>query len=108
MTRIRTRLLVILLATLPILGACKSSDDDPAPTTTVRFKNESVSNRTYDVIWDGSRIVSLDAGRESQAYTTSPGQHTLLFRFSNDGTPACSESTPNLAAGARRIYTCRR
>ena len=105
----RSRLFAALLVASPLLGACECDDNDApaASTTTVRFRNESVSNRTYDVIWDGARIVSLDAGRTSQAYQTSPGEHTLLFRFSNDGTPACSESTPNLAAGANRIYTCR-
>ena len=104
--------LLIVTGCLAALAAC-SSKSDPQPTTTekntsrVTFENQSVSNRVYDVIWDGARVASVQPGAE-HAIETTPGGHTLQWRFANTGGRACSNiSTPQLVAGRSYRMWCR-
>lgn len=63
----------------------------------IKFENQSTTGKTYDVVWDGSRIVTLSPGQSSDRFTVSAGSHTLVFKISNTGDNACNPSTPNLA-----------
>lgn len=97
---------VAVAAALSSLLGCDSRENDPPPVASahVRFENQS-SRTTYNVVWDGSDIGAI---RPSQSieFDTGSGAHTLLFRFSNNGQPACSEARPNLAAGSSRVFSC--
>ena len=64
-------------------------------TAEVYFINNSNSNSTYDVIWDGVKIATVTPGDESNTFTVSANiQHTLVFRFTNTSNNACTPSTP--------------
>lgn len=88
--------------TTPVVPDCEKNN-----TATVRFRNDSGTSKSYDVIWDGSRIVSdLAPGQTIQTFTQSAGPHTLLFRVAGTQTAACSQSSPNLAQCSGWTYFC--
>lgn len=73
----------------------------------VYFKNNSVSNATYDIIWDGAKLTTLAPGQTSETYEEScEVQHTLDFKITNTGQYACSQSTPTLECGKTVYYYC--
>ncbi len=66
-------------------------------TGQVYFKNNSNSNSTYDVIWDGVKIATVAPNQSSAVFTYSANvQHTLVFRHTNTSNNACTPSTPYL------------
>ena len=83
------------------------SDCETNNTALIRFGNNSNTNSTYNVIWDGSNLVTITPGTESQQFTVAAGvQHTLVFRITNTNNNACSPSTPTLSQCAARIFSC--
>ncbi|HEX9649394.1 MAG TPA: hypothetical protein VGA21_02435 [Cyclobacteriaceae bacterium] len=61
----------------------------------VYFINNSNSNSTYDVIWDGVKIFTVAPGQQSSTITVTANiQHTLVFRYTNTSNNACTPSTP--------------
>ena len=73
----------------------------------VTFENRTTNNRTYDVVWDGSRLTVLAPGQKSQEYDVEAGiTHTLQFKFTNTGQPACSVSHPILVVCTTTNYWC--
>ena len=76
-------------------------------TGEVYFKNLSNTNKVYDVIWDGVNIATV-APNQSSAVFTYPAsvQHTLVFRFSNTSTNACTPSTPFLTQCKKLEFNC--
>lgn len=85
---------------------CEKRNCEVNNTAIVTFSNKSASS-TYAVLWDGSIITTLAPGETSESYTVSAGiQHTLLFRYSNSTTAACSQSTPTLAQCSSINYFC--
>ena len=86
----------------PSGNACSSNN-----TAQVSFRNLSNSNSTYNVIWDGSNLVTITPGSESQQFTVAAGvQHTLVFRITNTNNNACSPSTPTLTQCSSRFFSC--
>lgn len=84
-----------------------ASDCEANNTANIRFKNNSNTNRTYTVIWNGSTLATISPGSETEQFTVAAGvQHTLVFRFTNTSTNACTPSTPTLAQCAARILSC--
>src|SRR5574340_991041 len=99
--------LVLLLVIIPVVAGCGSTKTPTTPTptipscqlnntATVKFENRSNSNATYDVIWDGSKTLTLAPSQISEPRTVAAGvQHTLQFQITNSGgRAACSQSTP--------------
>ena len=72
------------------IPACEANN-----TAEAVFENRSISNTTYDVIWDGSRLLTLVPGERSRQYTVSATRHTLVFKIANTDSEACNESTPS-------------
>lgn len=105
---------------LPAVAGCGSTKSATAPsvpeipscqmnnTASIRFENRSNSNSTYDVLWDGSKTMTLAPGQLSDGRTVAAGvQHTLSFVLTNSGgRPACSTSTPTLAQCSSHTYWC--
>ncbi|HAW51333.1 MAG TPA: hypothetical protein DCX54_03235 [Flavobacteriales bacterium] len=76
-------------------------------TGEVYFINQSNSNRTYDIIWDGAKLTTVAPNQESAVYTFSANvKHTLIFRFTNTADNACSMSEPILSQCKRVWYSC--
>ncbi len=94
------------LAALALSIACVNSPTTSTPTTTiaacqlnnsakVSFENKSTTNKTYDVVWDGSHITTLAPTEQSSNYTVEAGvTHTLQFKFTNSGQAACTIAHP--------------
>jgi len=111
---------LILITGLVVMSLIGCSDEDkgvgpesePQPVSscerfdqaTMTFENTS-SRTVYDVILDGSRIGSIGPGSE-MSRTVASGSHTILFKFSNNGQRACTESTPNVAKCSHHTYGC--
>ncbi len=72
----------------------------------VQFKNRSVANRTYTIVWDGSVLTTLYPQTDSEEFDVAAGKHTLLFNYSNSGATACNESNPVIASDETRVFTC--
>lgn len=76
-------------------------------TAKVFFQNKSTSGKTYDVIWDGSRIFTIGPGQQSDTITAAAQiQHTLHFIVSGTNTSACTESYPILVKCSIHWYWC--
>lgn len=76
----------------PPVPSCQANN-----TGQITFINHSVSNTTYDVIWDGGRLTTLTPGQSSQAYTVAAAQHTATFLVTNSSIVACVTGTPVIA-----------
>lgn len=75
-------------------------------SSTVIFRNRSVTNSTYTVVWDGSAICTLYPFTDSEEFDVKAGRHTLTFKISNTGEIGCSPSEPVLDAGHKNTFTC--
>jgi len=95
-----TKSIIIILALTVTLYSCTED------TSTVRFRNRSVSNSTYTVVWDGCAIVTLYPFTDSEDFDMKAGRHTLRFEISNTGATACSQSDPVLEGGHENTFTC--
>jgi len=74
--------------------------------TTVYFVNESTTNTSYDVIWDGVFKCSISPGQTSSIYyAITNANHTLEFKVKNTNTLACSFIVPHLNSTAYN-FTC--
>ncbi len=84
------------------LAACRSNN-----SATVTFENRSASNRSYDVLWDGSRLMTLAPTQKSAEYTAQAGvTHSLEFRVTNSSQSACTTSNPILVVCNTYNYWC--
>ncbi len=106
-------LLAILFSGVLLWVGCPGEKSSTGPVTPdcqkyntakIYFENRS-SNSTYDVILDGARIGSIGTG-QSMSRTVAAGEHTILFRFANLSSIACSQAHPNLATCACETYYC--
>lgn len=106
-------LVVIVCSGLFLWVGCPSEESSTGPVTPdcqkyntakIYFENRS-SNSTYDVILDGVRIGSIGTG-QSMSRTVAAGEHTILFRFANLSSIACSQAHPNLATCECETYYC--
>ncbi len=89
-------------STGPAQSACETNN-----TALVSFRNNSNTNRTYNVIWDGVNRATITPGSESEKFTVAAGvQHTLVFRYTNTNTNACTPSTPTLAQCSNMWFNC--
>ncbi len=110
----RFLVLVVCLGALSCSGGGGNSPTAPAlpqcqvnNTAQVTFQDRSASNRTYDVIWDGSRLTTVAPSQTSSAFTVAAGtQHTLVFKFTNTNVDACTPSTPTLSQCSSETYWC--
>ncbi len=76
-------------------------------TAEVYFINNSNSNSTYDVIWDGVKIATVTPGNESETFIVSANvQHTLVFSFTNTSNNACTPSTPVVPQCQKWWFDC--
>jgi len=88
--------------TAPTVQACETNN-----TAEVKFQNKSNSNKTYDIIWDGSKTTTVAPGATSSTSTVAAGvQHTLVFKITNTSTDACTPSTPTPAKCTSHTYSC--
>lgn len=90
-----------LIALLQSIPACQTNS-----TGTVYFLNTSNTSRTYDILWDGVIWATVTPNGRSSTFTVASGAHTLLFRFTNTTTQACTPSTPNIAICSNTYYSC--
>lgn len=102
---------VLSLAAFALVGCSSKKNDDPPPpppatTATVVFENRSNSNKTYDVVFDGSLIATLGPDQSTGAISTTPGGHTYVFKVSNTGKLACNQANPQLVAGRSYTFSC--
>jgi len=86
--------------TTPTIPTCERNN-----TAVIQFQNRSARNLTYDIIWDGSKAMTL-APNQNGDLTVSAGTHTLLFRVSNTSITACAQSSPNLARCSTQAIAC--
>jgi hypothetical protein len=83
-------------------AACQTNN-----TADVSFQNNSTTSKSYDVIWDGSRVESnLAPGATSAVHTQAAGSHTLEFHVAGTQTNACSPASPNIAQCSTHTYSC--
>jgi PBP1b-binding outer membrane lipoprotein LpoB len=109
-------IVLALLVSLVILGSCSSPTAPDVPskpecetnnTAQVQFKNESNTNTTYDVMWDGAYFLTVAPGITSAKYAVAAGtQHTLEFRITNTHQTSCGPSWPNLAQCSIHVFSC--
>ena len=108
---------VIGLLLMSVLIVSCGSDSDPLGigsdcsvnnTATVAFKNSSTTGKNYDIIWDGSKIVSnLTPGNTSAASTVTAGvTHTVEFKVAGTSTLACSTAYPNYVECTNHTLSC--
>ena len=103
--------LAILSAGIPLLTACNPATlfapaCETNNTATTSFQNKSTTSSTYNVVLDGSTIVSyLAAGATSASSTVAAGSHTIQFKLLN-GNAACSPAYPSLAQCSSYSYSC--
>lgn len=74
-------------------------------TARVRFTNNSLTNVTYTIVWDGSTLTTVLPGQTTDYFTVAAAQHTLHFMVSN-GQEACTLSSPVLAQCMDYGYNC--
>ena len=113
--------ILVLLIILTALGCSKSAPTTPDPpeipdtptgdcqidsTAWVTFKNNSNSNTTYDVIWDGAKKVTITPGTTSPTYTVPSGQHTMKYVVTNTNTIARAQENLNLQVCSSSTYYC--
>lgn len=85
----------------PLASDCSSNN-----TASISFGNRS-NNSTYTIIWDGATKATIGPGQTSAPFDAAAGvAHTLLFRFSNTSTTACSASSPVPAQCSSPVYSC--
>lgn len=89
-----------LCTAILLLTSCKKDSGS------VVFKNRSVTNRTYNVVWDGSVIASLYPQMDSDTFEVASGKHTCVFKISNTGAEACSQGSPDILSGETQTFTC--
>ena len=106
------------LSFFSLMGCSDSADVvAPPPPTTLQcqvnntgklvFRNQSNTNATYDLIWDGSKLYTIAPGSETDTLVTAAGvQHTLLFQFTNSSNNACNAATPTLAQCSNGWFSC--
>ncbi len=108
---LKSFLLVTLILGVFVFISCEKDPVDPIPdceknnTATITFCNNSSSNSTYDVIFDGVRIGSISPN-QSIKRTVASGNHSVLFKYSNTGYAACSIAYPNLATCEKFSLCC--
>lgn len=111
--RIAALVLVVLSASC---GGKESAPAAPTPTpvpacqtnntATVTFENRFTTG-TFDVIWDGAKLLTLSAGMKSQAITVAAGVgHSLVFQWTNTNTWACVPGTPVPGQCSSHVYYC--
>ena len=105
----------VIIVCLLLVGfiACQTPiEPDPIPaceqnnTASISFENRSVTNSTYDIIWDGARIATIGPWETTQKFTVSAGQHTLDFKITNGSGTACSTSWPVLSRCEAYSWFC--
>ncbi len=106
------------LSLISLMGCTADDVADPTPTPTTLacqvnntaklvFRNQSNTNATYDLIWDGSKLYTIAPGSETDTLVTAAGvQHTLQFQFTNSSNSACNPSTPTLAQCYTGWFAC--
>ncbi|MBL8017073.1 MAG: hypothetical protein JNK43_07380 [Ignavibacteria bacterium] len=119
----KTKLYTLIIISGLISLICLNCDEektqlptvyDPPPaacetynTARVFFQNRSNSGKSYDVIWDGSRVYTIAPGMQSDTMTVAAQiEHTLVFQISGTNTPACTQSQPILAKCSVHWYWC--
>ncbi len=111
------RLCALTALSLVSLMGCSDSENVAAPSPTLScqvnntaklvFRNQSNTNATYDLLWNGSKLFTIAPGSESDTLVTAAGiQHTLLFQFTNSSNNACNPATPTLAQCSNGWFSC--
>lgn len=109
------RLIAVLIGSLALTACGSSSTDEPTPpaacqmnnTADVAFRNNSGSNMTYQIRWDGSIIGVVNPGQTRLNRTVSAGTaHTLTFRNGNNTADACAPIAPALAQCSSTVFSC--
>jgi len=109
------RIIAITFVFLIGLFACQNANTPEAPevkdcvkynTATIQFENRSVTNRTYDVVWDGVHIATIGPWEKTQVFTVAAGEHTMTFKVSNSGKLACTTAYPVLQQCGVYSYFC--
>ena len=119
LSNMSARLCTLTTLSLVSLMGCSDSADvvAPPPPTTLQcqvnntgklvFRNQSNTNATYDLIWDGSKLYTIAPGSETDTLVTAAGiQHTMLFQITNTSNNACNPATPTLAQCSVGWFAC--
>jgi hypothetical protein len=97
---------VALFMAICIIAALLVSCEKEMEFVKVVFKNRLVTNRTYNIVWDGSIITSLAPQADSDTFTVQPGSHILVFKVANSNFTACAPSNPSINAGYVHTHLC--
>ena len=93
-----------------IFSGCSSGKRDNCEknqTGEVEFTNNSKTNKTYDIIWDGIMIATIEPGKTSKKFTYAANvPHSLVFKFTNSSSYACDESAPILTQCQENYFSC--
>ena len=111
------RLCALTALSLVSVMGCSDSENVAAPSPTLScqtnntaklvFRNQSNTNATYDLLWNGSKLFTIAPGSESDTLVTAAGiQHTLVFQFTNSSNNACNPATPTLAQCSNGWFSC--
>ncbi len=74
-------------------------------TSELCITNSSTVNKTYDILLDGVRIMTIAPG-QTKCETVAAGQHVLNFYYTNTSTKACTTSQPILPQCLTRSLNC--
>ena len=107
----QARFIVVISALAGAIGCASPSEPSSScrtnDTGTVSFQNQSNTNSTYDIVWDGSYIATISPGQTSRDFEVAAGvQHTLQFKKTNTNALACTASTPTVAQCSIHTYSC--
>jgi hypothetical protein len=110
------RLTAALIGSLALTACGSGSTDADAPvppvcqtnnTADVAFRNNSGSNMTYQVKWDGQVIGVVNPGQTRLNRSVSAGTtHSLTFRNAGNTADACAPSFPSLARCTSTVFSC--
>lgn len=88
---------------------CQTAPPDPCEvnnTAQMCIENASTTGKTYDIILNGVKIMTLAVG-ESQCTTVTAGQeHTVRALITNTNNKACDTASPVIPQCGTRTYKC--
>ncbi len=98
-------MLVILAATAPLGATLACTDIAGSCTTAIQMTNDSVTNRTHEIVIDGVSRGAITAG-STETYEVSPGTHLVESKVA-DGSPACNPAFPTVEECQTIGLSCR-
>lgn len=90
---------------------CQNEPPTPNPPCIINnsaelcITNASTVNKTYDILLDGVKIMTISPGQEKCAIVAA-GRHLVQSFYTNTSTRACSDSSPVIVRCSKERLTC--